>query len=373
MSKLGFGMMRLPHTDPGDKRTIDIGTTSGMVDMFLGAGMDYFDTGYFYHGGESENAVRRCLVDRYPRGSFRLADKMPIMKISTREEQESVFRDQLAKCGVDFFDSYLIHNVCTSFLPVAEELDTFGFVESLKREGKAGRIGFSFHDRASMLDDLLDEHPGTDFVQLQLNYMDWESPSVESRKCYEVARDHGVPVVVMEPVKGGILADVPAEVSELFESVRPGMSPASWAIRFAASLDGVETVLSGMSAPEQMRDNVSFMRDMEPMSDEELDTVGEAVGIIRRSLAVQCTSCRYCEEACPEGIPVADYFSLYNAEVFHPHREFFLHRHYYRNISKKHTPASGCIGCGRCEEQCPQHLPVRELLKNVADLFETED
>ena len=373
MGKLGFGMMRLPHTDPGDKRTIDLGQTSRMVDAFLDAGMDYFDTGYFYHGGASEDAVRECLVKRHPRDSFRLADKMPIMKINTKEQQEEVFKDQLRKCGVDYFDSYLIHNYCTSFRKNAEDMGTFDFVQKLKDEGKVKRIGFSFHDKARMLDETLTEHPEMDFVQLQLNYLDWDNPSVESRRCYQVAEKHHVPVVVMEPVKGGILANVPDGVREMFESVRPGMSPASWAIRYAASLDNVETVLSGMSTMDQMEDNLSFMRDFEPMDREEMETVKKAVREINDSLAIPCTACRYCEEMCPKDIPIADYFSLYNAENYHPHLEFFLNRHYYRNFARNHTPASECIECGLCEKECPQHLPVRKLLKDVADLFETED
>lgn len=371
MADLGFGMMRLPLKDQDDQKSIDMDLLERMVDTYLDAGFDYFDTAYMYHDNTSEYAVRDALVRRHPRDSFRLASKMPLMTIATAEDQERIFDEQLEKCGVDYFDYYMAHNYCQAFRGPCDELDTFGFLVRKKAEGKIGKIGFSFHDGPELLEEVLSNHPEVEFVQLQINYFDWDNPSIQSRKCYEVARKHNVPIIIMEPVKGGALANVPDEVERMFASKEPGMSPASWALRFAASLEGVETVLSGMSTLEQVNDNLSFMRDLRKLDEGENRMVLEAADIIRSKVAIQCTACRYCMKSCPQDILIAEYFSLYNAEKADPPKGFSIQSLYYQNLSKNHGLASSCVECGNCETNCPQHLPVIDLLKNVADLFES--
>ncbi len=372
MAELGFGLMRLPLKSSDDQSSVDMDVLKQMVDAFMDAGLNYFDTAYMYHDGMSERAIGEALVARYPRDSFRLSTKMPIMMVSSAEEQERVFSEQLERCGVDYFDNYLVHNVSRNFYHTAQDLDTFGFLEGKKEEGRIRRLGFSFHDDADFLVQVLDEHPDVDFIQFQVNYLDMDAPSIESRRCLEIARSRGIPVIVMEPVKGGALANVPAQVREMFESEAPGMSPASWAIRFAASQEGVETVLSGMSDMSQMSDNLSFMKDFKPLDARELEVVSRAKEIIERSIAVPCTSCRYCMKGCPKDIPIAEYFALYNNMRNAPSAGLNIQVFYYRNYSRDHGKASDCIGCGRCEKECPQHLPIREYLKEVASAFESQ-
>ena len=370
MTTLGFGMMRLPLKDPDDKTSIDFDLLERMVDRYLESGNDYFDTAYMYHGGTSEAAVRKAVVERYPRDSFRIATKMPLMSLKEDGDQERIFGEQLENCGVDFFDCYLLHNVCGEFMDTVERFGTFDFLRSKKKEGRISRLGFSFHDQASLLDRVLTENPDMDFVQLQVNYLDWDDPSIQSRECCEVARRHGVPIVVMEPVKGGLLADVPDDVREMYSELEPSFSPATWAIRFAASVEGVETVLSGMSDMEQLEENISCLDGFTVFDDEHRDMIGRAKASIRSYFAVPCTACRYCMGSCPNDIPIADYISLYNAEKANPKEGFSLQKAYYGNISKVHGRASDCIGCGECERNCPQHLRISEIMGDVADLFE---
>ena len=281
MTTLGFGMMRLPLKDPDDKTSIDFDLLERMVDRYLESGNDYFDTAYMYHGGTSEAAVRKAVVERYPRDSFRIATKMPLMSLRGEGDQERIFGEQLENCGVDFFDCYLLHNVCGEFMDTVERFGTFDFLRSKKKEGKIRRLGFSFHDQASLLDRVLTENPDMDFVQLQVNYLDWDDPSIQSRECCEVARRHGVPIVVMEPVKGGLLADVPDDVREMYSELEPSFSPATWAIRFAASVEGVETVLSGMSDMEQLEENITCLDGYTVFDDDHMDMIGRAKESIR--------------------------------------------------------------------------------------------
>ena len=259
MKKLGFGYMRLPLNNVEDQKSIDYKTLNSMVDTFIERGFNYFDTAHMYHNFTSETALRESVVKRYPRESFTVATKMPTMFLKTAEDHERIFNEQLERCGVEYFDYYLLHNLNVSHYKIAEGLDSFAFIEKKKKEGKIRNTGFSYHDNAILLDEILRAHPEVDFVQLQINYMDWNNEAIQSGKCYAAARKHNTPIIVMEPVKGGTLANVPEKAQRLFRETRPDWSDSSWAIRYAASHEGVLTVLSGMSTANQLSDNTAYM------------------------------------------------------------------------------------------------------------------
>ena len=364
--------MRLPLNNPRDKTSVDLEQLEKMVDAFLDADFRYFDTAYMYHNFQSEVFIRKALVERHPREKFMLTTKLPLSRLKSVADRERIFNEQLEKCGVDYFDCYLLHNVNSRSLPIAEQLDCFDFIARKKSDSKVRRIAFSFHDRADMLDRILTAHPEIDLVQLQINYLDWESPSVQSRLCYETVRRHGKKIIVMEPIKGGMLARVPESIEKLFKEAAPDMSTASWALRYAASLDGVAIVLSGMSSIEQLEDNVNCMREFKPLNDVEFRIVERAARMIKEKIAIDCTACGYCVKGCPKNIPIPDYFALYNS-YFREHGSekvnlFFNERNYYANYVDN-GKASECIGCRQCERACPQHLPITDWLAKVAELF----
>ncbi len=369
--KLGFGLMRLPSLDSNDPSKIDIEQTCKMVDTFLERGFTYFDTAWMYCGFESENAIRQALVERHPRDSYTLATKLHSGFIKTKDDRDRIFNEQCKKTGVDYFDYYLIHDINTHSIETYNKLDCFNWIIDKKEKGLVKHIGFSFHDGPELLDQVLTMHPEFEFVQLQINYLDWDSAGVQSRLCYEVACKHNKPIIVMEPVKGGTLANVGEEVEKLFKDYHQDWSIPSWAIRFVASLDQVKMVLSGMSTLDQVIDNTNYMADFTPINEDELEVIHQAVHLINKNIVVPCTGCSYCTDGCPKNIAIPKYFSLYNADLQEVKSKGWTPQgEYYNNLTKTFGKASDCIACRQCENVCPQHLEIVKYLKDVANHFE---
>lgn len=369
--KLGFGLMRLPQTDELDSKAIDIELTKKMVDYFLEHGFTYFDTAWMYCGFKSEDAIKEALVDRYPRESFTLATKLHGGFFNSYEGMDEIFNKQLEKTGVTYFDYYLLHDIGEDHYRKYTQFDSFKWLQDKKAAGLVKHIGFSYHDGAKLLDKVLTEHPEMEFVQLQINYLDWDSAAIQSRECYEVCVKHNKPVIVMEPVKGGTLAKVSDEVKNLFVGYDATMSVPSWAIRFAASHENVKMVLSGMGNMEMMIDNTAYMKEFKPLNEKEMELVKMAADIINKNIAIPCTGCAYCVDGCPKKIAIPKYFSLYNTEKQEcPGKDFTPQGEYYDRLTFNFGKASDCIGCAKCEKVCPQHLPIRDNLKLVAELFE---
>jgi len=346
MKNLGFGLMRLPQTNASDAGSIDIKALCRMADAFLEKGFTYFDTSYVYHNGKSENAFKEAVAKRHPREAYLIADKLPMFSITEAKQMLPIFEEELNRCGVEYFDYFLLHALGRDTFRISEKIGAFEFIAKKKAEGKIKNIGFSFHDKANVLDEILTKHPEMEFVQLQINYLDWEDSGIESRKCFEVATKHKKPIIVMEPVKGGTLANIPKEAEEIFKAHNPKMSAASWAIRYAASLENVIMVLSGMSNDAQLADNINYMLDFKPLSKKEFEIINSVTQIIKTGIAIPCTACRYCVEVCPQKIPIPE-------------------------LLLKSPPeggkASDCISCGNCEEHCPQHLPIRRYLEKICN------
>lgn len=368
MKQLGFGTMRMPLLNPEDQTDVDISQVCRMVDTFLEQGFTYFDTAYMYHEYASEKIVKKVLTERYPRESYQLATKLPTMMLKEKEDMERIFEEQLEKCGVSYFDYYLLHCLNVENYEICNKLGAFEFVQEKKKEGKIKKIGFSFHDSAEVLETILKEHPEMEFVQLQINYLDWDSPNVQSGKCHELAVQYGKDIIVMEPVKGGTLAKLPQKAEELLKAAEPQQSIASWAVRYAASLPNVFMVLSGMSNYEQMLDNTAYMKDFKTLTEKEMQMLEDVVDIIHESIAIPCTACKYCVEGCPKNIPIPDYFKLYNQ--YAKFGEGSHTRGRYDELTKEHGKAADCIACGNCERHCPQNLPIIHEMTKVADVYD---
>ena len=363
--KLGFGLMRLPMIEG----KVDVEQTNKMVDMFLERGFTYFDTAYGYAEGKSEEAVKTCIVNRHPRESFQIATKLPAWAgAKSAEEAKQMFWTSLERTGAGYFDFYLLHNLGATRTKSFDDFGMWDFIKELKEKGLVKHMGFSFHDNAELLDEILTAHPEMEFVQLQINYADWESGFVQSRKCYEVAKKHNKPIIIMEPIKGGMLAEPADSVKAVFDSAGTNASYASWAIRFAASLDNVITVLSGMSTIEQMQDNSGYMADFKPLNADEQKLIVKAQEELAKIPSIPCTGCSYCMPVCPQSIVITKIFEAMNKKLVYDNEG--AAKFGYKWETQFGGKASACVECGGCEAVCPQQIPIIENLKEAVRMFE---
>jgi len=365
IKKLGFGLMRLPQKDG----VIDLEETQKMVDLFMENGFTYFDTAWAYTG--SEEAILKTLVERYPRDSFTLATKNAAwINCKTREEALAQFDLSLEKSGAGYFDFYLLHNLGAHRTKVFEDFDLWNYFLKKKEEGLIKHLGFSFHSTPEELDEILTKHPEAEFVQLQINYADWENPAIQSRANYEMARSHGKPVVIMEPVKGGLLANPPESVAKILKEAEPDSSCASWAIRFAASLEGVITVLSGMTYVPQMEDNLAYMKDFTGLTDAQQEVIRKAQDALDRIPLIPCTTCNYCAKVCPKNIGISGSFTAMNIYTLYGNKQFAQRQFGWLVGGHGKDVPGACIKCGKCEGVCPQQIAIRDELERVAETFE---
>ena len=365
MPKLGFGLMRLPEKDG----IIDHEQVCRMVDSYMKAGMNYFDTAYVYHGGKSEIAAREALVKRYPRESFMIATKLPAWEIKKAEDVERIFNEQLERAGVDYFDFYLLHSIEDgSNYDTYVKYDCFDWCMKRKAEGKIKHFGFSYHGSPELLEEIVDKHPEIEFVQIQLNYLDRTNPVVRSQRLYEILHARNIPIIVMEPVRGGMLANMAPEIEAKFKKRQPQKSVASWALRFVGSLPGVMTILSGMSNEEQMNDNIGTFTKFEPLVDDEFRIIDEVTEELLSMPQIGCTACKYCCDGCPMKISIPDVFRTINTLRRYP--DDWRSKNFYSGLIQRSGKASDCVGCGQCEGVCPQHLPIIKLMKEAADVLD---
>ncbi len=362
MKKLGFGLMRLPKTEG---ETIDIAQTCDMVDEFMANGFNYFDTAWIYNGGKSEEAARDALVKRYPRESFALASKLAAWAgDKTKEASIKQFETSLERTQAGYFDYYLMHNLGGDRSALYDDWGIWDFANDLKKKGLIRHLGFSFHDRAEALEPILEKHPEVEFVQLQINYKDWDHPDIQSRLCYETVRKYGKDVIVMEPVRGGALASLPEKAAAILSALDPKASAASYAIRYAASLEGVKMVLSGMSNMDQMRDNISYMKDFKPLDESEREAIEAVRAILGAIPSVPCTSCGYCKKGCPMDIDIPAVFSAMNSYLADEKDKAA------EAYAALDPSASVCVECGQCESVCPQLIPIIDRLAKATTIFD---
>ena len=368
-SKFGFGCMRLPQTDANDPTKIDQELFNQMVDIYMEKGFNYFDTSYAYHNGASEVAIRKAVVERYPRESFKICDKMPTWALTCEDDNDKFVNEMLERLGIDYFDVFFIHNINGPWLKKAKKANTFEYVKKMKENGIAKQIGFSFHESSQLLKEVLDEYGEIfDIVQLELNYLDWEDPSIESHKCYDLCVEHRLDVYVMEPLKGGVIVNQSEEIKNDFKKFNPDKSIASFALRFCASLEHVKIVLSGMNKMDDLLDNCDTFENFEVLTNEENEFLEKMAKKLAENVAVPCSECGYCVDACPEMIPIPEYFHLYNSSKNQP--EFDVYRLYYDKLCDEKVPADECTYCGTCIDHCTQKIDIPEELENAREHFE---
>ncbi|WP_455645432.1 aldo/keto reductase [Methanosphaera sp.] len=364
---LGFGAMRLPVTNEDDPTTLDTTKVQEMIDYYMDKGFNYFDTSYAYHNGASETTLRELLVKRYPRESFEIADKMPTWLLTSEEDNQKFVDEMLERLGVDYFDVFLIHNINQTLYPLAENAKTFQYIEEMKKEGIARKIGISFHDRAALLEEILEKYGDIlDVVQLQLNYLDWNSTLTESKKCYELCEKYDIEVVVMEPIKGGILVNLPEQLKEKFTQYDSTKTPATMALNFAGSPKNIKVVLSGMNSIDDLKENAEVFTEFSPISSEDEEFLESIAEEYQKLIAVPCSYCGYCLKECPKQIPIADYFEYYNNYSIHPVSSISA---LYMQATAVKPAASECIECGKCLGICTQKINIPEKLKEVVDCF----
>lgn len=368
-SKFGFGCMRLPTTDDNDPTSVNQELFTQMVDLYMEKGFNFFDTSYAYHDGTSETAIRKALVERYPRESFEICDKMPTWLLTNEKDNDKFVNEMLERLGITYFDVFLVHNINTPWLKNAINANTFEYVKKMKEDGIARKIGFSFHEKADLLKEFLEEYGDMfDVVLLELNYLDWEDSSIEAHKCYDLCVEYGLDVYVMEPLKGGVIVNPPEDIKNDFKEFNPDKSIASLAIRFCASLDNVKIVLSGINKMEDLIDNCDTYENFKPIDKTEEEFLEKMAQKLASKLAVACSECGYCVDSCPEMIPIPEYLSLYNTSKNQP--ESNIYKLYFEKIADENVAASECTFCGSCIDYCTQQIDIPSVLEEAIEHFE---